>query len=137
MHGDLDIQPLTKAIRSLKAGLAEYARNSSNDVVRDGCIQRFEFTYEVSHKMLRRFLEATSADPDGVAALSFPDLIRTGAERGLLRDGWPRWKDFRKARSLTSHTYDEVKAREVFSAIPGFLDEAVYLQARLQAELAV
>jgi nucleotidyltransferase substrate binding protein (TIGR01987 family) len=133
---ELDIQPLKRAILSLQAGMVEYARNPDNDLLRDGCIQRFEFTYELSHKMLKRFLEATSANPAEFDAMSFPDLIRSGSERGLLRSDWSHWKDYRKARSISSHTYDENKAREVFAIFPDFLDEAEHLRRRLEAEIA-
>ena len=124
---ELDIQPLKKAIASLQAALARHELAPDDDVVRDGCIQRFEFTYELSHKMLKRFLEATSADPAGVDAMAFPDLIRTGSERGILRSDWSHWKEFHKARSITSHVYDERKPREVFAVIPDFLGEAEHL----------
>lgn len=39
--------------------------------------------------------------------MSFPTLIRTASENGLLRSGWDTWYEFRKARNLTSHVYDE------------------------------
>lgn len=133
---ELDIQPLKKAILALQAGMAEYARNPGNDVVRDGCIQRFEFTYELSHEMLKRFLEETSANPAEFDAMPFQDLIRTGSERGVLRSDWPHWKEYRKARSITRHVYDERKAREVFAIIPDFFDEAAHLYRRLEAEIA-
>ena len=133
---ELDIQPLKRAILSLQAGMAEYARNPANDVERDGCIQRFEFSYESSHKMLKRFVEATSASPADVDAMSFPDLIRTGSERNVLRSDWPRWKEFREARSIAGQAYDEPKAREVFAIIPDFLEEAENLCRRLEAEIA-
>jgi uncharacterized protein with HEPN domain len=42
----------------------------------------------------------------------------------LLRSGWDRWKDYRKARGTTNHTYDEAKAMEVAAIIPDFLSEA-------------
>ncbi len=112
--------------------MARHAQNPGDDIVRDACIQRFEFTYEVSHKMLRRYLEATSANPAEFDAMSFQDLIRTGSERGLLLSDWSRWKVFRTARSITSHTYDETKAREVFAIIPEFLAEASHLRDRLK-----
>ena len=133
---ELDIRALEKAIASLEAGLAQYAHAPGNDLLRDGCIQRFEFVYELSHKMLKRYLKAISANPADVEALAFPDLIRTGSERGLLLSDWSRWKDYRKARSVTSHTYDEQKAREVFAVVPDFQREARYLHERLAAELA-
>ena len=128
----LDIQPLQKAVLALAAAMARHAQNPGDDIVRDACIQRFEFTYEVSHKMLKRYLEATSANPAEFDAMSFQDLIRTGSERGLLLSDWSRWKVFRTARSITSHTYDETKAREVFAIIPEFLAEASHLRDRLK-----
>ena len=132
----LDIQPFEKAIASLAAALARHAQNPRDDIVRDACIQRFEFTYELSHKMLKRFLEATSANPAEFDAMPFQDLIRTGSERGLLLSDWSRWKVFRTARSITSHTYDESKAREVFAIIPEFLAETSHLRDRLKETIA-
>ena len=135
MKLELDITPLDRAIASFEAALARQSQHTDDDLIRDGCIQRFEFTYELSHKMLKRFLEATSANPDDFDTMPFQDLIRTGAERGLLLSDWSRWKDFRKARSTTSHTYDEEKAREVFAVLPDFLAEARYLRDRLRGGL--
>ena len=82
---DLSIEPFEKAIVSLEVALDRHAQDSSDDLVRDACIQRFEFTYELAHKMLKRFLEATSANPDEFDNMTFQDLIRSGNERGLLR----------------------------------------------------
>jgi nucleotidyltransferase substrate binding protein (TIGR01987 family) len=132
----LDIRPLERAIAALGAALARYEITPGDDIVRDACIQRFEFTYELSHKMLKRFLEATSANPADIDAMAFQDLIRTGSERGLLLGDWPRWKIYREARAITSHTYDDEKARRVFAIIPGFLTEARTLCERLRAALA-
>jgi len=52
-------------------------------------IQRFEFTYEISHKMLCRYLEASSANPAEFDKADFQYLIRTANERGLLLGDWP------------------------------------------------
>lgn len=132
----LDIGSLLRAVTSLEAALVRHAQAPGDDLVRDGCIQRFEFTYELSHKMLKRFLEATSANPASIDSLTFQDLIREGSERGLLMSDWSRWKLYRAARSLTSHTYDETKAREVFAVIPEFLREARHLRDRLNEALS-
>ena len=133
---DLNIDALEKAVASLGAALARHDLAPDDDMVRDACIQRFEFTYELSHKMLKRFLEATSANPAEFDSMPFQDLIRTGSERGLLLCDWSRWKVFRTARSITSHTYDENKAREVFAIVPEFLAEASHLRDRLRRDLA-
>jgi len=133
---ELSIEPFEKAIVSLEQALDRHAQDTSDDLIRDACIQRFEFTYELAHKMLKRFLEATSANPDEFDTMTFQDLIRSGNERGLLRSDWSRWKDYRTARGTTSHTYDEAKAREVFAIVPDFLSEARVLRDRLREGLA-
>jgi nucleotidyltransferase substrate binding protein (TIGR01987 family) len=133
---ELSIEPFEKAIVSLEQALDRHALDTSDDLIRDACIQRFEFTYELAHKMLKRFLEATSANPDEFDTMTFQDLIRSGNERGLLRSDWSRWKDYRTARGTTSHTYDEAKAREVFAIVPDFLSEARFLRERLREGLA-
>jgi nucleotidyltransferase substrate binding protein (TIGR01987 family) len=128
---NLDLTSLAKAIGQLEAGLTILAKDDGNALLRDGVIQRFEFTYELSHKMLKRFIEATSANPQEADAMTFQELIRVGSEQGLLISGWDKWRDFRKARGTTSHTYDEAKAIEVLSVIPDFLSEARYLYEQI------
>lgn len=129
----LDLSALEKAISQLVEGLDLASKPNAHPLLRDGAIQRFEFTYEVSWKMLKRFLEATSGDPQSIDTLAFSDLIRLGHERGILRSSYDVWALFRKARGTTSHTYDQNKAAEVFQVIPQFLGEAQFLLAQLRA----
>lgn len=131
----LDIGPLRNAVTRLREGLARYDQNVADTQIRDGLIQRFEFTYELSHKMLKRFMVATSPSPGEFDEMSFADLIRSGNERGLLRGDWPTWRAYREMRSKTSHTYDETVALEVVKGIGGFLEEAESLLARLEDRL--
>ena len=60
----LDISALVKAIHRLQEGLDRYLLNTADTQIRDGLIQRFEFTYELSHKTLKRYLESVSATPE-------------------------------------------------------------------------
>lgn len=85
----LDFSPLANAVARLDEGLARYRTDESDAQIRDGLIQRFEFTYDLAHKMLRRALEAGAANPEEVDRLTFPDLIRTGVEQGLVAGQWP------------------------------------------------
>lgn len=127
----LDFSPLEKAITRLTEGWARYQQDTTDTQIRDGLIQRFEFTYEISHKMLKRFLMATAASPAEFSDMSFQDLIRTGNEHNLLLGSWPEWRKYRDMRAKTSHTYDEDVALLVVSAIPEFLTEAKHLLQRL------
>lgn len=127
----LQTESLQQAIASLQRALDEY-HQAPSEFVRDACILRFGYTYDLAHKMLKRFLENTAANPAEIDGFSFQQLIRTGAERGLLANSWDHWSDYRLARNITSHSYNEAKALEVFARIPAFLNEAAYLLARLQ-----
>jgi len=132
MENKLILTSLEKAVASLQDALNEYAKEEDT-YVRDAIIQRFEYTYELSHKLLKRHLEATAANPDEIDTLSFQDLIRLGSERQLLRSGWEKWSLYRKLRGTTSHTYDEAKAQEALKKIPEFYEEAHFLLQQLQA----
>lgn len=127
----LDITSLERAIARLEEGRNAYDADQANTLIRDGYIQRFEFTYELSHKMLKRYLEATSPSPSKIDFMSFQDLIRLGSEQELLLSDWSKWRDYRTMRSKTSHTYDEEVALEVVAVIPNFLQEAAYLHEQL------
>lgn len=129
----LDLSALNRAIDRLQEGLIRYQQDISDTQIRDGLIQRFEFTYEISHKMLKRHLEVTSANPAEFDQMSFQDLIRSGNEQDLLLGTWPDWRRYRELRAKTSHTYDEDVALLVVSGIPEFLEEVCHLREQLKA----
>ena len=131
-----DLTPLQRAIERLSEGWARYRQNPADTQLRDGLIQRFEFTYEISHKTLKRYLEYAAPTPEQYDQMPFADLIRSANEQGLLRGDWPAWRRYREMRAKTSHTYDENVALEVVAGIPEFLDEARYLHEALARRLA-
>ncbi len=86
---------------------------------RMAAIQAFEVTYELSIKLVRRSLEAKTADPAAIDAMDFKDIMRLAAEARLIDDP-PAWSVFRAKRNISSHTYDEAKALDVIDSIPRF-----------------
>jgi nucleotidyltransferase substrate binding protein (TIGR01987 family) len=132
MNDKLNLAPLENAVSRLTEGLARYEKDITDTQIRDGLIQRFEFSYEISHKMLKRHLEAVSPTPEQFDAMAFADLIRSANEQGLLLGDWSAWRIYREMRSKTSHTYDEEIAIEVVQGIPAFLEEARHLLKQLQ-----
>lgn len=129
----LDYSPLAKAIAQLEKSLlyahspAALADAGLREQLRNSVIQCFEFTYELSWKMLKRYLEETEASPGDMDLNTFQNLIRLGNERGLLRSDWHVWKTYRQARTDSTHTYDAGKAEAVFAIAPDFLNEATAL----------
>ena len=103
--------------------------------LRSAVIQSFEFSYELSLRLLRRVLMERSGSPPQVAELSFADLLRAGADAGLVSDpqGWREWRELRIA---TSHAYSEAKAQAVAERAAGFATAASALLFALEASLA-
>jgi nucleotidyltransferase substrate binding protein (TIGR01987 family) len=95
MSDKLNLAPLENAVSRLTEGLARYEKDITDTQIRDGLIQRFEFSYEISHKMLKRHLEAVSPTPEQFDAMAFADLIRSANEQGLLLGDWSAWKIYR------------------------------------------
>lgn len=132
-----DLTPLNNALAQLEEALEIY----HSEVVavdprlkkhlRAAAIQAFEFSYEISFKMLRRYLELASANPAEIDNLSFNEVVREGYRQALLRSEIAEWREFRRNRGTTSHAYNEKMAQEVFESIPRFLDEARHLLNRL------
>lgn len=127
----IDFSPLDKAINSLNRALGRATGAPGDEELRDACIQRFEYTFELCWKMLKRQLERELPSPAEVDGYSYRQLFRIGAERGLVQDV-EAWFDYRERRNITSHTYDEEKAARVFEALPAFAVDAEKLLAGLK-----
>lgn len=133
----LDLSSLQNALASLRRALTRWqAAGGEDEELRDACIQRFEYTFELSWKMLARRLERDLPDAQSVDAMSFRELMRSGGERALVRDV-DAWMTFRDKRNTTSHTYNAAKAADVAAVIPSFADHAAALLAALQARGAL
>jgi nucleotidyltransferase substrate binding protein (TIGR01987 family) len=128
----LDISPLINAVARLREGLERHRGEPHDEQLRDGLIQRFEYTYELCHRMLRRYLRMVAPSPDIYDQMPFQDLIRTAAEQGLLHGDWPAWRHYRNMRARTSHTYASAVAEQVAAGIPDFLAEATHLVDQLR-----
>ena len=127
----LDLSSLKKAVASLERAIVRARPVPADEELRDAVIQRFEYTFELAWKMLKRQLEAEMATPSEVDHLSFRDLLREGAQRGLLSNV-ERWMDYREHRNITSHAYDANKARDVYREAARFHPDAQALLNELQ-----
>ena len=132
---DLDISALGRALGQLELAIEAWADKQGDAFIRDAVIQRFEFTYELSVRMVRRYLRSMAASDDEVNEMSFRELIRHAGDLGLLRGGVLEWADFRQARTDTVHTYNEFRAVEVAEAAKEFAVEARVLFENLNRRL--
>lgn len=131
MSGPIDYTALNKAVHTLRIIVVEMEKSPDNDIVRDTAIQRFEYTFELCWKFLRRKLEQLQQDDVEIRHASKKDLFRMGATSGLISDP-ERWFTYLSERNQTSHTYNEQVAESIAGHIPDFLQEAEFLLERLQ-----
>lgn len=123
----LDFTALENSVYRLKEVVEKYKENEKDTIVRDSLIQRFEFTYSISLKLLRRYFMERAFFVDDINSLSFNDMVRNATRLGLLKSDLEMWTKYREMRNLTSHTYDEEVALKVVKIVPCFYEEALYL----------
>lgn len=102
---------LKKAYTKLKEVSSLY--DGKDDIIRDSLIQRFEFTYELTHKALREFMKYLGVTLEN----SFPRTIFKKAYVNNLISDDKVWIKLLEDRNSTSHIYSESLADEVAERI--------------------
>lgn len=108
--------------------LEEVLSVPKNEIVRDSAIQRFEFTLDLSWKMLKAYLEETK----GIICHSPKDCFREAYRQKIIQynDQWIHLVDL---RNETVHTYNENLAEMIYKELP----EALTLFKSLLAKIRV
>ena len=110
------IENFRRAVERLQEALADSAQNPESTVIRDGVIQRFEFTFELAWKSLREYMADQGADMSGVV---FSKQVFKAAYAAQLIDDEQVWLDMLTSRNITSHVYDDQQAAQVVADIRG------------------
>ena len=131
-EGTFDISSLENAVKRLGEILVRYQKDVTDDGIRDSVIQRFEFTYSIALKTLKKYFIERAFVVDDIEHMSFNDMIRTANQLDLLKSDLETWSNYRNMRNLTAHTYDEEVALKVVSIIPAFYEEVLYLLDKLK-----
>lgn len=129
---NLDFTALENSLQRLGEVVEIYKKNPQDTIVRDSLIQRFEFTYSITLKTLRKYFIERAFIVDDVNKLSFNEMVRTAMQLNLLKSDLEKWTEFREMRNLTSHTYDENVALKVSGIVPDFYEEITYLLKELK-----
>jgi len=82
------------------------------DILKEGLIQRFEYTHELAWKVMKDFAEYQG----NTAITGSRDATRAAFSMGLItHEG--TWMDMLASRNLTTHTYNEDIAEEIHGKI--------------------
>ena len=87
--------------------------DGKDDIIRDSLIQRFEFTYELTHKTLREFMKYLGVTLEN----SFPRSIYKKVYVNNLISNDKVWISLLEDRNSTSHIYSEDLADEIANRI--------------------
>ena len=98
-----------KAVKRLE----EVLDQEKNDFMRDSAIQRFEFTFDISWKLLKELLR----EDHGIECKSPKSCIRESYKQGII-DYEDFWLEMVKMRNETSHLYNEEMADDVYKELP-------------------
>lgn len=101
-----------KALARLAEIVGASKKRALNEFERDGLVQRFEFTHELSWKLMKAYAEYQGFDGIGGSR----DATRKAFEMSLISDG-QSWMDMIKSRNETSHNYDGSMADDVVDSI--------------------
>ena len=106
------LKDLIRAMDRLREVLAVEA----TEINQDASIQRFEFVFELSWKLMKAVLEH-----EGELCVSPRDCVRKAARVEII-DEPDKWLEFLDDRNRLSHTYDEKEAREVYQRLSVFVN---------------
>lgn len=98
------------ALNRLNDGIMKF--DQTNDLLRDGLIQRFEFTFELAWKALKAIFEV-----EGLIGLNSPKtVLREAFSAGLIEKD-ELWLAMLSDRNTTAHIYNEQLAIEICNKI--------------------
>ena len=113
MQTEIIIKDFAAALDRLREALAVPA---DSDLIRAGCIQYFEFCFELAWKSIK-----TLGAEQGLENCNSPKrCLKLAFSLGWINDE-EIWLEMLSARNRMSHTYDAAHALEIYNSLPNFL----------------
>ncbi len=93
--------------------LEESLKEEPSEIVIDGILHRFEFTFELAWKTIKDYLEYMGISEK----IGSPrENIQLAYKQGIISDG-ELWIEIMLARNSLSHLYDEETSRKIYEKI--------------------
>lgn len=112
--------------------LKEAVKQGNSDIIIDGILHRFEFTFELAWKTVKDYLEYLGI----TNKVGSPrEIIQTGYKQGIIEDG-ESWIKMMLSKNSLSHIYDEKTSREIYEYIVNeYIDLFENLKKKLNEEI--
>ena len=108
---------------------SRWIEEGNGDIVLDVAAKRFEFTYEMAWKALKRLL-----DYQGIDARSPRAVFKEAYAARLIADEQV-WLDMIEMRNLSSHIYDEHEISRLLSQLDRFLSAFEHLLRNIESQV--
>jgi len=120
-------QKLEEAVSSIDPD-DDSLQDALSELEKEGLIQRFEYTHKLAWKVMKDYIEYQGATDIGGSR----DATREAFKMGLIQNG-EAWMDMIKSRNLTTHTYNEATADDIFARIvTEYFDEFKIFQQKME-----
>ena len=120
-----NLKSLEKALLQLGDALEQ----SESPIVRDACLQRFEFCYELLWKTLKIFLE----EIHGVRAVSPRQVFKEAFALSII-DEELTFVEMIESRNTLSHSYNEEQAAKIYVKCADYLEVMNNVLAQLNKQ---
>jgi nucleotidyltransferase substrate binding protein (TIGR01987 family) len=126
------IYNFTKALNRFRSALDNrqaYVKGGFADIIPDLVMQRFEFTYEMSWKAIKRYLDFV-----GIECANPRSAFKEAFAQGVI-EAEAVWLDMVEKRNHSSHIYDENEIKAILGVMDDYLKAFESLSVKLQSEL--
>jgi nucleotidyltransferase substrate binding protein (TIGR01987 family) len=108
--------------------VAAMEEDHTSDIEKAGCIQYFEFTFEISWKTVKAFAEEMGLSD----CLSPKAALKCAFGQGWIHDE-TLWLDMLANRNRMSHTYEAESALDIYKKLGAYIPAFRDLYAKLSA----
>jgi nucleotidyltransferase substrate binding protein (TIGR01987 family) len=121
----LVLEHFRRSLDALERSLGALQKNAGHlhsdvlEAIKAGIIQQFEVSYELSWKLMKRWIEEKGTE-SLIDGLSRRELFRVAVEQNII-DSVDSWMEFHSGRNSSSHIYDTDTATEVLAIAGRFL----------------
>lgn len=90
---------LNQVILSLSQAQIRFSNSLTDNLLSDGLIHRFKVAYDLSHKILKSYLNKNTENHKHISQITFQYLITEAHQRGIVFNGWSDWQLYREQRA--------------------------------------
>jgi len=117
MEREYKLEMKAKVAKRALETLQEIMDEPYSVIIRDAAIQRFEYTFEVTWKLIKEYL----FEMEGVICNSPKSCFREAFKMGLLNETESMQALYMTDdRNMTTHTYHEDIAEEIYKELAGY-----------------